>query len=124
MSGLYSLTIELPNAPELQVAGSRGHWAARHRAAAGWKRLVQYAARAEGLPEKPLRSATIVCTRRSSREPDRDNLAASFVPLINGLKPSHGYAGVIYDDQPGCVEVGYRWEKSRHLAVRLEVTGE
>ena len=94
----------------------------RHRAAAGWKKMVQLAAKAEGLPKVPLGRARVVCTRRSSAPPDQDNLAASFKPIIDAMKPQAGYRGVIQDDSPDYVTCEYHWERERsRQGIRIEV---
>ncbi len=112
---MYRLRIELKGLPSLQ-SGAFGHWRARRAHDARWKNLVRQATRRE-LPKEPLEKALVVCTRYSAARssPDRDNLVASFKPLVDGLA---GYkvgnvllTQVLIDDSPEHMTAEYHWEK-------------
>ena len=104
----YHLRIKIPNLPHLQAANSREHWAKRLREERWWKHQVGWHCKASGLPERPLGRARIVCTRRSTRQPDHDNLVASFKPVIDGLT----LCGVITSDHPDVIgSPEYQWVK-------------
>ena len=101
----YHLIIEIPGLPQLQ-SGSFGHWSARRRHDARWKDLVWYELRGR-LPPYALERSLIVCTRYSAARssPDRDNLVASFKPLLDALQ-----GHVIWDDSPEHMSAEYHWE--------------
>ena len=103
---MYHLRIEIPGLPKLQ-SGSFGHWSARRRHDSRWKDLVWLETRGKW-PKDPLERALVVCTRYSSARssPDRDNLVASFKPLIDALQRT-----VIVDDSPEHMTAEYHWEK-------------
>ena len=84
-----------------------------------WADLVEIAVRDSGdRPKEPWSMAGVVCIRYSTRAPDRDNLAISFKPLLDGLIK----AGVIEDDAPRNLPIqSYRWEKAPRKASRVEV---
>jgi len=104
----YSLTIEIPGLPSINTA-SNNHWRVRARNNKTWKRAVVHFALAAGLPPEPLWKAKVVCTRHSAREPDFENLAHSFKPLIDGLVTG----GVLVDDNQQVIgQPTYRWEKA------------
>ena len=103
---MYHLRIELPGLPQLQ-SGAFGHWSARRRHDSRWKQLVALEARGHW-PKEPLERASLVCTRFSCARssPDRDNLVASFKPLIDALQ-----GVVIKNDSPEHMTAEYHWEK-------------
>jgi hypothetical protein len=82
-------------------------------------------------PDEPLRRARVTLTRRSSVEPDYDNLVASFKPVVDALTRSRKNrngrwiirADVLADDTPKILDREYRWEHapSRHGSIRVEV---
>lgn len=102
---MYHLTIELDGLPSLQ-SGAFGHWSARRRHDSRWKQLVALETRGK-CPGEPLERALVVCTRYScaSPAPDRDNLVASFKPLIDSLQGT-----VIENDSPEHMTAEYHWE--------------
>ena len=101
----YELVLTFDTLPKL-YSGKQGSWQAswgetkrwRHRVAEqlNWKR---------GRPQTPLARATISCVRASSQEPDGENLAWSFKPIIDALVREH----VLVDDDPGRLERHYAW---------------
>lgn len=110
-------TLELYGLPPLQAAGSRGHWARRHRIASKWKHDVWASVLAAGKPSEPLWRAHIECIRYGIRTPDHDNLVASFKSCIDGLK-----GVLIVDDSPDYLSVTYRFVRVYKLkAQRIEL---
>lgn len=104
----YKARIIINALPKITSNGSHGHWASRLRERKKWHKWV---ADEIGFnrPKKPLQACRIECVRYSAKEPDFDNLAASFKPVIDGLKN----CGVIEDDKSSCVvERVYRWAKA------------
>ena len=103
---MYHLKITLEGLPALQ-SGAFGHWTARRRHDSRWKQLVGLEARGK-LPGEPLAKAFLSCTRYSAARssPDRDNLVASFKPLIDALQGT-----VLIDDSPEHMTAQYHWEK-------------
>lgn len=102
---MYHLRIELKGLPSLQ-SGAFGHWSARRRHDSRWKQLVALETRGK-CPGEPLDRALVVCTRYScaSPAPDRDNLVASFKPLIDAFQGT-----VILNDSPEHMTAEYHWE--------------
>ena len=116
----YSIEFELPGLPPLQVAGSGGgHWRTRHAVAKRWKSAVRRAVLADGrVPEKPLDRVEMLCERHSTREPDYDNLVASFKPIRDGLVEM----GLLIDDKPTIlVKCEHRWVKASRGAGKVRI---
>ena len=106
---MYRLEITLMGLPSTPNARRHFHVVAKENAV--WYAAVK-ASVGMNKPEKPLESAKLTLTRMSTTEPDYDNLAASFKPLLDGLR----YAGVITDDKKKNIgRPEYRWE---HAAPR------
>lgn len=104
---MYQLEFRIDGLPKVLTNGSQGSWKASHFHKKKWKRAVAFAVRYQ-TPDKPLTSARVECVRHSSRRPDRDNLAASFKSILDGLVD----AGVLLDDSDDIIkEMKYRWEK-------------
>lgn len=126
----YRLAFEIPALPELPQRRLT-HWAVK-RAADTWREAVVIAV-GRRKPKRPLSRAHLTLIRRSSVEPDYDNLVASFKPVVDGLTRSRPNrkgeiirrAGVIFDDKPSVIDREYRWEKAppRHGSIRVEVRG-
>lgn len=119
----YLLEFELEGLPSLQVAGSGGgHWRKRHAEIKRWKQAVRGAVLGNfDLPDEPLARVRMRCERFSHREPDWDNLVASFKPIRDGLVE----IGVMIDDKPSVLVVcEHRWSKAKRgegrVRVRLE----
>lgn len=119
----YLLEFELEGLPSLQVAGSGGgHWRKRHAEAKRWKQAVRGAVLENfHLPDEPLTRVRMRCERFSTREPDWDNLVASFKPIRDGLVE----IGVMVDDKPSVlVACEHRWFKAKRgqgkIRVRLD----
>jgi Holliday junction resolvase RusA-like endonuclease len=65
----------------------------------------------------PFKRALLILTRCSSREPDVDNLYASFKYVIDGLK----YNGIILDDKPSVIDLRCKWEKVKNKESRIKI---
>lgn len=103
---MYRLEFELAGLPPME--NGHKHWAVAGKARREWRNRTKLRVFMERPPE-PLTSVKIVCTRFSSVEPDRDNLARSFKSVIDGLKDG----GIIKEDKPGIVKQFIpQWEKS------------
>ncbi len=127
------LVLELPGLPSLNPAARRDRWSV-WREKRRWQVEVWAGALESGFvrPSQPLCSAHVVLTRRSTREPDYDNLVSSFKYLIDALQPpskrldqanSGGILGVIRDDSPRTITAEYLWTRSERgeSGVRIEV---
>ena len=103
---MYHLRIAIPGLPSLQ-SGAFGHWSARRRHDSRWKQLVCIELMGK-LPKERLVRAFVSCTRYSAARssPDRDNLVASFKPLLDALQYD-----VIWEDSPEHMTAEYHWEK-------------
>lgn len=120
----YRLVLEVPELPELPQ--KRRHWSHHKHAADHWRVFVRVLVGPQQRPERPLSRARLACTRRSSAEPDYENLAASFKPVVDALCRSTARlrrADVLEDDRPAVVERSYHWERSAALrgSIRVEV---
>lgn len=105
---------ELPLLPNRKGQGR--HWAVEDRYRKAWYWRVRCAI-GRRRPRKPYQRAQITLTRRSNREPDADNLFASWKPVIDGLC----VAGVIVDDSPAHVTVESVWERAKRGKGEIEV---
>jgi hypothetical protein len=103
----YSLEIKIQDLPDLPNRLFSQHWTARHKHNKKWHTLVALAV-GHKAPDKPLTKARLTLTRHSCRAPDPDNLAASFKPVIDGLR----YALVIADDNPNVVSLEFHQERA------------
>jgi hypothetical protein len=102
------------------TGGSRNPWVL-HRLAQEWKGRAIVAAKAEGVPQAPLKHARLVLTRYSSVSPDPDGLVSGFKAIVDGLVA----AGVLENDRFDNIGMpDYRWEKVPQRAgkVRVEVS--
>jgi Holliday junction resolvase RusA-like endonuclease len=80
--------------------------------------LAQKSAMVYGRPKYPLKKCRVTCTRFSSVEPDFDNLAGSFKPILDGFK----IAGIFIDDKSSVItERAYLWEKTPARQGRVTV---
>lgn len=103
----YQLEFFIPGLPA--TPNARRHWRAVHGDNAKWYALVR-AAVGNTRPKAPLQTAKLIMIRVSTSEPDRDNLCASFKPIIDGLR----YAGVLVDDKKANIGMpDYRWERGQ-----------
>ena len=102
---------------------SRGlHWSHVKRERDRFGLLVLEALQNAGTRPHYLRArATFTRVSVAREEPDRDNLAASFKPVIDGLVR----VAVIPDDKPSILDATFAWERSPRRdgqGVRIEIT--
>jgi Holliday junction resolvase RusA-like endonuclease len=115
---MYRLEIELIGLPPLE--NGHKHWAVAGKLRREWRNRAKLRCFMQR-PMTPLTSVKIVCTRFSSVEPDRDNLARSFKSVIDGLKD----AGIIKDDKPSIVkEFVPLWQKAPKKNGRVVIVVE
>lgn len=70
------------------------------------------------VPEKPLDRVKMLCERHSTKEPDYDNLVASFKPIRDGLVEM----GLLIDDKPSIlVKCDHRWVKASRGAGKVRI---
>lgn len=105
----YSLSIFFNWLPQIQLNSSHGHWATRYQKIRAIKTKVG-AGVYPHRPEKPLKKARLVLIRHSSREPDYDNLVASFKPVIDALTE---FAIIENDNSKVVGQPEYRWIKCK-----------
>lgn len=112
----YKIEFEIDGLPRT-TNGSHGHWRVKHAHTLAWQKRV-FDKAFPLRPSEPLTSARITLTRLSSNEPDFDNLAISFKPVIDGLRR----AGVIADDKQSVIgRPEYAWEKTSPRKGRIRV---
>jgi Holliday junction resolvase RusA-like endonuclease len=118
----YVLEIEIPVLPRSQTNNFGSHWG-RSADKKKWLNLVYYAIKEAKRrpPDEPLQSATLTFTRRSSAQPDYDNLVASTKPVLDAFVRLL----VIQDDSPKIIGYPtYAWEyaapKKGGIRVRVE----
>lgn len=102
---MYFLSFEIPGLPDTPNRRQNASWQSTHFRAKKWKGWVGQMCLGKK-PAKPLERSHLVLTRYSSVEPDPDNLAASFKPVIDGLR----YAGVIENDRSANVQIQFSWK--------------
>jgi len=103
----YALRFELPGLPRCNASDNRNRWV-RAKERDEWHQRIA-AAIGRDLPASPLHRAGVTYIRRSSIEPDYDNLVSSF----KGIQDSLTRLGVLVDDKPSVVGVAnYRHEKA------------
>lgn len=105
---MYEIEFVIPGLPAMPNVLMYRHWAVKRKNALHWKRMVAYAVSGKK-PKSPLEKATVYLTRVSAREPDWDNLAASFKHVIDGLI----VAQILADDSTKTIgQPKISWEKA------------
>lgn len=115
-----AFTLEFPYLPQLVNVNGKKHWAVQYRHARLWHKRIIDQCVIQRVFNLQLTKAHLVLVRRSARQPDGDNLAASFKPLIDGLVKAY----VLVDDNPDVIGMPtFKWEKAglKKGGVRLEV---
>lgn len=122
MDSKYHTIFEIKGLPKTVNALGRKHWAIKKKHNDDWTKQVFFALfGGNGLPDKPLKSATITLTRCSSSEPDFDGLVSSFKVILDSLTR----VGVIEDDKPSIIGTPtYVWQqcKQKQGKIRVEIT--
>lgn len=116
---MYSETIvinKLPLTPN--SIGKASIWQS-HAERHAWRKLVGFAMMGK-CPAAPLKRASIVATRLSSRETDLDNTFSSFKYVIDALK----FHAIIEDDKPSKIDLRCKWEKAKPKQghIKIEIT--
>ena len=104
----YRLEFEIEDLPKTYNELGRKHWIVKLKESRKWINLVRIAV-GNRYPKEPLRKASLVLIRCSTRTPDPDGLVSSFKSTIDGLRLS----GVLFNDS--FEEIGmpeYKWEKA------------
>ena len=129
---MYSINLEFDVLPKMNTAHSRRHWSVHAKESADWRYRMRIAV-GRNKPERPLPRSRVVMTRCSASEPDHDNLAVSFKPILDALtmsRPSPSKkrfhrmvmrADVIEDDSPKHVEREYRWEYAKKGKILIQI---
>jgi hypothetical protein len=113
----------LPNLPNVD---RYKHWAIRRKSTLLWKQNVFLACHEHKISGLFLATAKLTFIRRSPREPDYDNLVASFKACQDGLVA----AGVVLDDKTKNIgQPSYLWIRQlpRHggqITIRIETEEE
>lgn len=89
----------------------RMHWAKYKKLREQWEMIVlAHVMGQRVMPVPSLARARITLTRRSSVEPDADNLRFSWKPVLDALKR----CGIILDDKPAVIGTPVCiWEKAK-----------
>ena len=109
-------TVRLPGLPPTPNRLLRMHWSGRRQLQKLWTERLWMALLEQGqrCPEVPFRSATLLCTRLSTTEPDPDALAGSFKLLIDSLLPLEKRGlGWIVDDSPAHLTLVTGWRRAK-----------
>lgn len=112
----YEIFFEIKGLPKLTNVIGHSHWTVKYRNTKLWKKNVWIMCIGKK-PSLPLKKALIRLKRHSSAQPDFDNLANSFKPILDGLKE----AGIIEDDGPDFVKVDYCWMFTQSKMGRITV---
>ncbi len=115
---LFSVTI--PGIPPINSARS-DHWSKRRKTRETWRTAIHVMTHGQR-PRSPLAFARVRLIRRSSSEPDYDNLVEAFKPVLDALCDCR----ILTDDKPSNFEHGraeYVWQKAgdRGAEIVIEV---
>lgn len=113
------IVIEIFDLPKLPNQIRMSHWRVKQAETRKWWDLVHLKTYKlmQGI-DQPMNQVEIQYERYSSREPDYDNLVASFKPVTDALIK----VGLILDDNPKVVvKSSYRWFKCARKDVRTIV---
>lgn len=115
----YRLDISLPGLPPMNSADAT-HWRTRRAIRLKWEAAVWHATIGKR-PEKPLVQARVTIVRRSTREPDFENLTQGGKFLLDGLVRCR----VLADDSPAIIgQPTYLWEKAPPRKGHVSITVE
>ena len=115
------ISLFIPSLPGLNTSTRRRHWSQQHKEAVQWESLVwaEMAMAGQEKPTEPWEKVRCRLTRCSSRQPDYDNLVASFKVVLDSLVKN----SVLADDRPQNFTDGhpeYVWKKGSR-GVRIEL---
>lgn len=98
--------LEILDLPELPNKSVYKHWKHKWNNTCKWKKRVMHECYLHKIHGLNLEIAKLFYERHSSKEPDFDNLVASFKPVQDGLIE----AGVIQDDKTKNIgQPSYKW---------------
>lgn len=118
---LYQLNLSLSGLPQRFNESPGSSWHSRYRESQRWHKRVLGRMMLERLspPPLPLKKASLILVRHSSRCPDYDGLVHSFKPVIDALKKCL----VIADDRMSVIgKPNYLWEQAKQRAGKIEIT--
>jgi Holliday junction resolvase RusA-like endonuclease len=116
----YRLSIFLDFLPDIQLNNSHGHWATKYQKIRKTKATVGFSV-FEHRPPKPLETARLTLVRHSTREPDFDNMVASFKPVIDALTEYQ----IIVNDRPDNIgQPSYNWVKCARVNQGISILVE
>jgi Holliday junction resolvase RusA-like endonuclease len=90
----YKLELEINTIPPLLNRSIRTNRYARYKNDKAWIDIIFFKTRNK-IPSKPLERYSLKLIRCSPREPDYDNLVASFKPVVDALRK----ADILKDDR-------------------------
>ena len=121
------IVLDVPRLPPCN-ASRNVHWRVKYTERQDWGVLLKLAMGRQSRVGLPFARARAVFTRQSSREPDSDNLVASFKLVrdllqVEAMRRNPYGLGIIQSDAPGWLEAEYRWEKAARGkgGIRIEV---
>ena len=114
----YTLDIEIPRLPAMNSSRRVSRWVEIAEKNLWAEEIAAETHRK--IPPEPLKRANVTFIRRSSLEPDYDNLVASFKHVQDGL-----IGLIIVDDKPSVIgHPDYKWEpappKKGSIVIRVE----
>lgn len=111
------IVMEWDELPELLLNARMG-WRKSNRIKHHWYDVAAILSKPH-LPPKPYDRAWVSYIRRSTTEPDAENLASGFKFLQDGFVR----AGLFVDDNPRVLEAHYAWERAKRGqgGIRVEV---
>lgn len=110
--------IKLQGLPKTVNAIGYAHWATKRRNAMLWKNKIIQECVIKKYWGMNLEKAYLEFTRFSSKEPDFDNLVASFKHVMDGLVLSK----VLIDDKSSIVgQPIFKWQYVPHKQGRIEI---
>lgn len=116
----YRLSIFLDFLPDIQLNSSHGHWASRYTKIRKVKATVGFSV-FEHKPKEPLKQARLTLVRHSTRQPDFDNLVASFKPVIDALTE---YQIIVNDKPENIGQPSYNWVKCARVSQGISILVE
>jgi Holliday junction resolvase RusA-like endonuclease len=102
-----NIELNIKGLPDLPNKIDGRHWKTRWYHNVKWKKKVTEAL-VGNIPMKPFTRARIECIRFTSKQPDFDNLAKSFKPILDALVENR----IIIDDNPNVIGAPtYTWTR-------------
>lgn len=108
---MYTFEVTINALPKRYNENKNAHWAVKHKEMKMWRGFVhvEMLKREQRPPLEPLAKATLELIRRSSVEPDFDNLVQSFKVVVDALTKLK----IIQDDKMSVIgQPKYKWQKA------------